>query len=272
MSESHVSQGAEGALADGEAIDGVRVTHDGPITTVTLANPDNRNAQTPATWRALARVGSSLNPDVRAVILNAEGQSFSAGLDRRMFMAGIEGEASLADMAAFSDEQFDAKIGEYQQAFNWWRRSDAITVAAVSGHAVGAGFQLALAADLMVVADDVKFSMKETQLGLVPDLAGTHPLVMAVGYSRALEICASGRWVGADEAVALGIAVAVTTRENLDARVHELINSFLSAPAGAVTATKHLLSGATDRSHTEQQAAERAAQRRRILDIAAAMG
>jgi enoyl-CoA hydratase/carnithine racemase len=205
------------------------------------------------------------------VVLKAEGQSFSAGLDRRMFVSGIEGEPSLADMAAFSDEQFDAKIAEYQRAFNWWRSSDAITIAAVQGHAVGAGFQLALAADLMVVADDVQFSMKETQLGLVPDLAGTHPLVMAVGYSRALEICASGRWVGADEAVALGIAVAATSLPDLDARVEQLIGSFLSAPAGAVTATKHLLRGAANRSHSEQQSAERAAQRGRILDIARAM-
>ncbi len=90
----------------------------------------------------------------------------------------------------------DAEIAFYQKAFSWWRECDAITVAAVQGHAVGAGFQLALGCDLRVVADDVAFAMKETSLGLVPDLAGTWPLVEAVGYARALEICVSGRSVG----------------------------------------------------------------------------
>ena len=76
----------------------------------------------------------------------------------------------------------------------------------MQGHAIGAGFQLALACDLRVVAEDVSFAMRETSLGLVPDLAGTEPLVACVGYARALEICATGRAVRADEAVRLGLA------------------------------------------------------------------
>ena len=101
----------------------------------------------------------------------------------------------------------DAAIAGFQEAFTWWRRPDLVSVAAVQGHAVGAGFQLALACDVRVVADDVQLAMREPSLGLVPDLVGTWPLVQAVGYSRALEICLSGRWVGADEAVAIGIAL-----------------------------------------------------------------
>ena len=77
-----------------------------------------------------------------------------------------------------------------------------MSIAAVQGHAIGAGFQLALACDLRVVADDVQFAMRETSLGLVPDLTGTHPLVGLVGYARALEICVTGRFVHAEEAVA----------------------------------------------------------------------
>ena len=93
-------------------------------------------------------------------------------------------------MAQLSDEDFDAKIADFQHAFTCWRGLDAVVIAAVQGHAVGAGFQLALGADLIVVANDVQFSMKETQLGLVPDLGGTHPLVSAVGYRPPLK-CAS---------------------------------------------------------------------------------
>ena len=79
-------------------------------------------------------------------------------------------------------------------------------IAAVQGHAVGAGFPLAPACDLRIVADHVQFAIRETALGLVPDLGGTKPLVDAVDYPRALEICATGRPVGAQEAPACGPA------------------------------------------------------------------
>ena len=122
---------------------------------------------------------------------------------------GIPGEGSLLQFATMEPAELDARIAVYQQAFSWWRRSPVVTVAAVGGHAVGAGFQLALGCDVIVVADDVQFSMKEPSLGLVPDLGGTLPLVEAVGYSRALELVASGRWVHAEEAVRIGLALQV---------------------------------------------------------------
>src|SRR5207342_1122800 len=92
--------------------------------------------------------------------------------------------------------------------FTWLTDPRFISIAAVQGPAVGAGFQLALACDLRIVAEDVKFCMKEPALGLVPDLTGTKPLVDLVGYSRALEICVTARQVPALEAAALGIVTA----------------------------------------------------------------
>jgi enoyl-CoA hydratase/carnithine racemase len=82
-----------------------------------------------------------------------------------------------------------------------------------------------------VVADDVQFCMKEPALGLVPDLAGTKPLVSAVGYARALEICATARYVGATEAAAIGLATLVVPREELDATVADLAQAILAHPA-----------------------------------------
>ena len=73
-------------------------------------------------------------------------------------------------------------IAPFQQGFAAWADVPAVVVAAVQGHAIGAGFQLALAADLRVVADDVQLAMRETSLGLVPDLGGTGPLVALVGW------------------------------------------------------------------------------------------
>ncbi|HEX6937654.1 MAG TPA: enoyl-CoA hydratase/isomerase family protein [Actinomycetes bacterium] len=242
---------------------------EGGLATVTLARPAKRNAQTPATWRALAGIGRELIADdaARVVLLRAEGESFSAGLDRAMFTTGVDGEPGMVQLATLPDDKLDATIAGYQEAFTWWRDPRLVSVAAVQGHAVGAGFQLALACDLMVVADDAQLAMRETSLGLVPDLAGTKPLVERVGYARALEICATGRWVAAAEAVDLGLAVLAVRREELDTAARDLAAALLAAPAQAVGATKALLQGAGGRTHEEQQVAERAAQRERLRDL-----
>ncbi|MGW5254611.1 enoyl-CoA hydratase/isomerase family protein [Streptomyces sp. NPDC004012] len=249
--------------------DGVRLTVDGAIATVTLTNPDKRNAQSPALWRALAEAGRALPGSVRVVVLRGEGKSFSAGLDRQMFTPeGLPGEPNFLDLARSSDAELDAAIAGFQEAFTWWRRNDIVSIAAVQGHAIGAGFQLALACDLRVVADDVQFAMRETSLGLVPDLTGTHPLVSLVGYARALEICVTGRFVLAEEAVASGLANISVPREELDGTVRDLASALLAADRNAVIETKTLLRGAQERTYEEQRAAERAAQARRLRDLA----
>jgi enoyl-CoA hydratase/carnithine racemase len=249
--------------------DGVRLALDGSVATVTLANPAKRNVQSPALWRALSEAGRKMPGDVRVVVLRAEGTSFSAGLDRQAFQPeGIEGELSFLDLARASDETVDETIATFQEAFTWWRRPDLITIAAVQGHAIGAGFQLALAADVRVCADDVQFAMRETSLGLVPDLAGTQPLVGIVGYARALEICATGRFVHAPEAERTGLANLVVPADELDGAVADLAAALLAAPRNAVVETKALLQGALSRTYEEQCAAERAAQTRRLRDLA----
>ncbi|MGV9250174.1 enoyl-CoA hydratase/isomerase family protein [Streptomyces sp. NPDC003697] len=249
--------------------DGVRLTVDDAIATVTLTNPAKRNAQSPALWRALSEAGRLLPGSVRVVVLRAEGKSFSAGLDRQAFTPeGFDGEPSFIDLARGTDEELDATIAEYQEAFTWWRRSDIVSVAAVQGHAIGAGFQLALACDLRLVADDVQFAMRETGLGLVPDLTGTHPLVGLVGYGRALEICLTGRFVTAEEAVNTGLASLAVPLDQLDGAVRDLASAVLAAPRDAVIETKALLRGVQDRSYEEQRAAERQAQARRLRDLA----
>ncbi|MES4891951.1 enoyl-CoA hydratase/isomerase family protein [Streptomyces sp. NPDC096012] len=249
--------------------DGVRLTVDDTLATVTLTNPAKRNAQSPALWRALTEAGRLLPGSVRVVVLRGEGKSFSAGLDRQMFTPeGIPGEPTFTDLARRDDAGLDAAIAEFQEAFTWWRRNDIVSIAAVQGHAIGAGFQLALACDLRVVADDVQFAMRETALGIVPDLTGTHPLVGLVGYARALEICATGRFVGAAEAVAAGLANLAVPADELDAAASDLATALLAAPRDAVVETKALLRGALDRTYDEQRAAERAAQARRLRDLA----
>ena len=241
-----------------------------PVATVTLANPAKRNAQSPAMWRALAEAGRLLPGHVRVVVLRGEGRSFSAGLDRQAFTPeGFDGEPSFLDLA-----RGDGRRSSTRPSPSTRRRSPGggattcVTVAAVQGHAIGAGFQLALACDLRVCADDAQFAMRETSLGLVPDLAGTQPLVGLVGYARALEICATGRFVHAEEAERIGLANLVVPAAELDAAVADLAAALLAAPRDAVIETKALLRGppaAPTRSSAPPSAPPR---RRRLRDLA----
>ena len=238
---------------------------------VTLDRPDKHNAQTPATWAALAALGDDLPEGTRVVLLSGNGPSFSAGLDRRMFVEGIPGEPSLMELAKSSAEEVDDTIANFQRAFTWWRERPVVTIAAVQGHAIGAGFQLALACDLMLVEQSASLSMKEIQLGLVPDLAGTLPLVRAAGYQRALEICLTGRPVSGEEAVDAGIALACVPDGELVGAADDLIAAITTAMPNATTAVLELIRGAHGRTLAEQTAAERRAQFGRITELAALM-
>ncbi len=242
----------------------------GWVATVSLVRPAHHNAQLPQQWEALARIGESLPDTVRVVVIRGEGHSFSAGLDLRMFSpAGLDGDTSITELLDRDDNGMADRIGEFQRGFSWLRRSDLVTVAAVQGHAIGAGFQLALACDIRVCADDVRFAMRETSLGLVPDLGGTHPLVALVGYSRALEICVTGRFVDAVEAREIGLATIVVSRAELDAAVADFCAAVLASAHHAVTATKQILKDASDRSYAEQLDAERRAQVPQLRQLAA---
>jgi enoyl-CoA hydratase/carnithine racemase len=170
------------------------------------------------------------------------------------------------------DGELAETIGAYQEGFTWLRRSDIVSVAAVQGHAIGAGFQLALACDLRIVADDASFSMREPMLGLVPDLTGTKPLVELVGYSRALEICATSRSVSAEEAHHIGLATAVVKRDELEDTIGDLVAALTAPLYGAVSETKALLQSAHVLSLDEQRRVEREAQVRRFRELAALMG
>jgi enoyl-CoA hydratase/carnithine racemase len=239
---------------------------DGPIATVTLARPDVLNAQTPAMWAELTTISRKLPGDVRVVIVRGAGRAFSAGLDLSV------ARSSLSDLARLSADECAERIAGFQSAFTWLRRPSLVTIAAVQGHAIGAGFQLALNCDLRVLADDARFSMAEVTLGLVPDLGGTKRLTELVGPSRALEICLTGRRIAADEADRIGLATAVVPGAELAAAVRDLAAAVLAADRDAVAEIKALIAGAGGRTYDAQDRAEREAQTRRLADLAVSPG
>jgi enoyl-CoA hydratase/carnithine racemase len=212
-------------------------------------------------WLALSEFARGLSGDIQIVVLRGEGSSFSAGLDRNVAVT------ELPSIASLTPEQAADRIASYQAGFSWLRRPGLITIAAVQGHAIGAGFQLALACDLRIVAEDVSFSMAEVKLGLVPDLTGTKRLVELVGYGRALEYCVTGRRIGAQEAMQSGLANLVVPAAELESATADLVGALLAANKDAVTEIKSLLSGAAGRTYAEQELAEREAQVRRIRDL-----
>ncbi|GIE97028.1 enoyl-CoA hydratase/isomerase family protein [Paractinoplanes rishiriensis] len=244
---------------------GVRYDLDGPVATVTLCRPEVLNAQTPAMWDELRNISRKLPGDVRVVIVRGEGRAFSAGLD--LSVARGAGDSSLAVLAQLSPAECADRIASFQSAFTWLRNPSLVTIAAVQGHAIGAGFQLALNCDMRILTEDARFSMAEVTLGLVPDLGGTKRLTELVGPSRALEICVTGRRLHADEAERIGLATAVVAAGDLSGSVADLTAAVLAADAGAVAEIKALLAGAPQRTYAEQDRAEREAQTRRVREL-----
>jgi enoyl-CoA hydratase/carnithine racemase len=237
---------------------GLRLDIAGEVATVTLSRPERRNAMTPAVWRGLAAIGADLPPPVRVVVVRGAGPSFCAGIDLRMFSAeGVPGEAPPPSPA---DPGFEDWIAGCQEGYLWLRDPGIVSVAAVQGHAIGAGFQLALACDLRILSDDAKLCMKEPALGLVPDLTGTKPLVDIVGLPRAIEMCLTARTVPAEEASRLGLAELLVPAADLDGAVADLTAALLEIDAGAARATKRLLAQAAANTLEQQAAAERRAQ------------
>jgi len=268
--------------------DEVRVSDHGDFLEVTLCSPENRNAQDPNTWRALAEVANKVTAQTRVVILNALGVSFSAGLHKKMWgaagadaAAGADGggargagadaaasepvqHETLTSLIRHDDETMDRFIQHAQSAFTWWANSPAITISSVQGHAIGAGFQLALGCDLIVAADDAQFAMRETSMGIVPDLGGTWPLVKRIGYSRALEICAKSRFVTAKEGLEIGLVDRVAPLTQLGPATEQLRLELSSAPIDAVRSLKQLLRAAQVSTKPEQLHLERAMQIQRL--------
>ena len=247
----------------------LRLDLDGPVATITLNRPEARNAQRPRMWAGIAQILEELDETVRVVVLRGAGGSFSAGLDLGLLdPARPDEDGNFITTLALDDQAIIDQIDVYQRPFVLLSDPRFVTIAVVEGHAIGAGFQLALGCDLRIVADDARFCMKEPALGLVPDLVGTKPLVAAVGYARALEICASARNVSGAEAGEIGLAQVVVPADELDAAVKSMVDALTAHAHGAVTATKQLLQDAPARTIDEQRLAERTAQVGRFRALA----
>jgi enoyl-CoA hydratase/carnithine racemase len=204
------------------------------VADVRLARPDKLNALDGAMFEALVATGEKLAADrsLRAVVLSGEGRAFCAGLDVASFL-GAGGTRDLFARSAASPANFA------QRAAWVWTELPVPVVAAIHGVAFGGGLQIALAADLRIVAPDARLSVMEIKWGLVPDMSGTQTLRRLVRLDVAKELAFTGRIVSGAEAVELGLATHLADSPR-DA-AFELAREIAGREPRAVRAAKRLL-------------------------------
>jgi enoyl-CoA hydratase/carnithine racemase len=220
--------------------DRVSISVNDGVADVRLNRPEKMNALDPGMFDGLIEAGEALkaNPAVRAVVLSGEGRAFCAGLDFGSFQAMADRPAG-NDQRPAGDVEFGRKQGQIanrgQQAAYVWTEMPAPVIAAVHGVALGGGFQIALAADIRIVAPDVRMSVLEVRWGLVPDMTGTQLLPKVVGLDVAKELTFTGRMVGGEEAVRIGLATRVseTPRDDALALAREIAGKSPQAVRGA---------------------------------------
>jgi enoyl-CoA hydratase/carnithine racemase len=243
--------------------DRVLISIDSGVADVRLNRADKRNALDNAMFVAIAEAGERLKhePGVRAVVLSGDGPSFCAGLEFSSFQAmagGDGGEPSdVATQEGSPGSMREGRITHLGQQVCWvWQEVPVPVIAAVHGHALGGGLQIALGADIRIVHPDTKLSVREVHWGLVPDMTGTFLLSQLVRPDVAKELTFTARVFSGTEAGELGLATRVSENPFDDAMA--LARDIAARSPGAVRGSKELFNRMSDVGAAEQFAAERA--------------
>jgi enoyl-CoA hydratase/carnithine racemase len=224
----------------------------GQVATITLDRPEKLNAMDRQLFAELEAAAASAggDPAVRAVVVTGAGRAFSSGLDVAEF-------AAMGDPAAA-----ERVVADIQRAISAFELLPKPVVAAVNGLAFGGGLQLALACDLRLAGARAEFASMEMRWAIVPDLGGTERLPRLVGLGRAKELIFTGRPVGAEEAMRIGLVNRVVPDRDLATEAAELAGGLATGPTLALGLAKQALNEAFERSTVEGMEAARRAQRR----------
>lgn len=222
------------------------------VVLLTLDLPDRRNAMTAELTSAWAAAVGALaaDPSLRAVVVTGAGRAFCAGGDLSW----------LAESPDLSVESLRERMLPFYRTWLGVRSLDVPVVAAVNGPAVGAGLCLALACDLRLASTAAVFSAPFVSLGIHPGMAATFLLPEAVGLPRARELLYTGRRVGADEALRIGLCESVHQPDALLPAALALAGQIAAGAPVAVRLTKAALAFAGQRSIEEALAWEGVAQ------------
>ena len=204
------------------------------IGTIRLDRPPMNalNVQVQDELRAAAGEATA-RPDVRAVVIYGGPKVFAAGADIKEM-----GDMSYVDMVQ--------RAGALQDCFTAVARIPKPVVAAVTGYALGGGCELALTADFRVCGDNAKLGQPEILLGIIPGAGGTQRLPRLVGPARAKDLVFSGRFVGADEALRIGLVDKVVAPDDVYAAAVEMVRQYANGPAFALRAAKEAIDEGLD--------------------------
>ncbi|MET0542502.1 MAG: crotonase/enoyl-CoA hydratase family protein [Variovorax sp.] len=224
--------------------------HADGVVELLLARPDKMNALDPAMFDALLAAADRLQRDatVRAVVLSGSGKGFCAGLDMQSFQGMKDGVG--ADLVARTHGIANAP----QQVAYAWRSVPVPVIAAVHGVAFGGGLQVALGADVRIVAPDARMSVMEIKWGLVPDMAGMVLMRELARTDVVRELTFTGRIFSGEEALRLGFATRVSTDPLADAL--QLAHDIAGKSPDAIRAGKRLLNAPTGSSAADLLLAE----------------
>jgi enoyl-CoA hydratase len=208
----------------------IRLEHDGPVSTLTVARPDRLNALDAA---VLDEMGAAVRemgqrPEARCLVVTGDGKAFVAGADI----------AAMRDMAGDEARAF-ARRGH--DVFAGLESLPMPAIAAVNGFALGGGCELALACDFIYASERAKFGQPEVKLGIIPGFGGTQRLARRVGVGMARELIYSGELIGAAEAQRIGLVNRVVPPEDLLETAMQTARAIAAAGPLAVAAAKRVI-------------------------------
>lgn len=235
--------------------DRITIDVDGGVADVRLDRPDKMNAVDGAMFDALVEAGEVCAADrsIRAIVLSGEGRGFCAGLDFGSFQAMASGPRREGGGERLLDNE-GRITSRGQQAVYTWTEQRVPVIAAIHGPALGAGFQLALGADIRFIHPEASMSVLEIRWGLIPDMTGTQMLPRLVGLDVAKELTFTGRMVPGTECVELGLATHLSDAPRADAIA--LAREIAAKSPDAIREGKRLLSQVGQVTVAEQFADE----------------
>ncbi len=241
----------------------VQISISNGVADVRMVRADKRNALDGAMFSALGRAGERLKtePGLRAVVLSGEGSSFCAGLDFSSFKSMTDGDVGSNELAREGNPGAiqEGQITHLGQQVCWvWQEVPVPVIAAVHGHALGGGIQIALGADIRIVHPDTQMSVREVHWGFVPDMTGTLTLSQLVRADVAKELVFTARVFDGREAFALGLATKLSDTPLDDALA--MADDIASRSPDAVRGAKALINGLL-----HDRAAAQFAEERRVI-------
>ncbi|RST51252.1 crotonase/enoyl-CoA hydratase family protein [Variovorax sp. DXTD-1] len=239
--------------------------HPDGVVELQLARADKMNALDPAMFDALIEAGEALRRDaaVRAVVISGQGRAFCAGLDMASFERMGQGAASAVLGAAAGGTDLAIRTHGISNAAQYvamvWREVPVPVIAAVHGVAFGDGLQVALGADVRIVAPDTKLSVMEIKWGLVPDMGGMVLMRELARSDVVRELTFTGRIFSGQEALQLGFATRLAADPLSDAL--RMARDIAGKSPDAIRAGKRLLNAALSHSAADLLVAESVEQR-----------